>query len=212
MKGDDSMKKTMIKAPGSISSLSPGEKKTLSKLEASIERNLNAFYELGVALKQIKDARLYRETHPNFEAYCRDRWKFGRRSAYQFIDSAKVIENVRHSAQTEVLPSNERQTRALTHLPPDQQKKAWKKAVETAPGGRVTGKHVEAVAKEMSPDPKTAPVSPEYPFRTSEDFKKAFEHFVDEIKKAKASKWVTTERLAAIRCAKQLPPIIYAEE
>lgn len=49
------MKKgAMIKAPSSIGPLNPGERKTLSKLEATIEKNLSAFYELGVALKQIR--------------------------------------------------------------------------------------------------------------------------------------------------------------
>ncbi|HOO41051.1 MAG TPA: hypothetical protein PK653_06390 [Syntrophales bacterium] len=39
-----------------------------------------------------------------------------RQTAYQLIDSVKVIDNVRNCAQTEVLPTNERQTRALMEI------------------------------------------------------------------------------------------------
>jgi len=44
-----------------------------------------------------------------------------------------------------VKPINEAQARPLTKLPPEQQKEAFQKAVETAPEGKVTAKHVEKV-------------------------------------------------------------------
>src|SRR5690606_682430 len=76
-----------------------------------------------------------------------------RRTAYQYIDAAAVVENVRHGAQTE--PANERQARPLTRLEPDDQPAAWAEAVETAPEGKVTAAHVEAVvAKWKKPQPE----------------------------------------------------------
>jgi len=65
-----------------------------------------------------------RETHRTFEEYCKERWGFARRTAYQFIDSAKVIENVRNCAQ---IPQTESQARPLTKLPPSEQPMAKKK-------------------------------------------------------------------------------------
>ncbi len=62
---------------------------------------------------------------------------------YQLIDAAKVIENVRHGAQTTIMPENERQVRPLTKLNPDQQREAWAKVIQTAPEGGVTAKHLE---------------------------------------------------------------------
>jgi len=88
---------------------------------------------------EIRDRELYKikngGEYGTFEAYCKGVWEFARRTAYQFIDSVQVIENVRHGAQIEVLPTNERQTRPLAKLEPSQQREAWQKAVETAPEG-----------------------------------------------------------------------------
>jgi len=59
-----------------------------------------------------------------------------RRSAYQLIGAASVIENVRSCAQ---LPSCESVARPLTKLPVVEQKAAWQEAVETAPDGKIAG-------------------------------------------------------------------------
>ncbi len=44
-------------------------------------------------------SRLYREQYATFEEYCGEKWGIARRSAYQLMDAAKVIENVRNCAQ-----------------------------------------------------------------------------------------------------------------
>jgi len=138
----------------------------LEQLETVIKQNIGAFYEVGRALMEIRDKGLYRDVlgYETFEAYCKARWDFARRTAYQFIDSVKVIENVRNCAQT---PANEYQTRPLARLEPDQQREAWQKAVATAPEGKVTAAHVSKVVKEITgeqpkqkPEPK--PTIPEH--------------------------------------------------
>ncbi|RAM49085.1 MAG: hypothetical protein C6Y22_24560 [Hapalosiphonaceae cyanobacterium JJU2] len=126
--------------------LSEAEALELRRLEDTVERGLKAFWEIGQALRQIRDQRLYRQDHKNFEEYCITRWEMSRRSAYQLIEAASVYENVRHGAQ--ILPANERQARPLTALPPEKQRQAWDKAVSTAPSGKVTSVHVAQVAKE----------------------------------------------------------------
>jgi hypothetical protein len=126
--------------------ISEAEAQELRRLEATVERGLRAFWEIGQALRQIQDQRLYRQDYKNFEEYCITRWEMSRRSAYQLIEAASVYENVRHGAQ--ILPANERQTRPLTILPPEKQREAWNKAVSTAPSGKVTSVHVAQVAKE----------------------------------------------------------------
>ena len=126
------------------------EQRELEKLETIIENGRKSFIEVGIALTQIRDSRLYRETHKTFEEYCLKRWQYARRRAYQFIDSVRVIENVHHGTQIEILPTNERQIRPLTHLEPEQQREAWQKAIETAPAGGITAKHVVAIHKPES--------------------------------------------------------------
>lgn len=123
----------------------------LEELENTIKKNIGAFYEVGRALMEIRDKGLYKDVlgFDTFEAYCKARWAFTRQTAYQFIDSAKVIENVSHGLQIPA-PVNERQTRPLARLEPEQQRQAWQKAVNTAPDGKVTAAHVSKVVKEIT--------------------------------------------------------------
>jgi hypothetical protein len=81
-------------------------------------------------------------TQPAFEEYCRERWDMARRTAYQFIEAAKVVKNL---CAIEHKPTHESQLRPLTHLEPEQQPTAWKKAVETAPMG------VKPTSENLSP-------------------------------------------------------------
>jgi hypothetical protein len=80
----------MKKATPTILALSKSEKGTLASCEAIIERGVTSFVEVGKALTQIRDAKLYRATHKTFDAYCKERWEIGRSRAYELIDQAKV--------------------------------------------------------------------------------------------------------------------------
>jgi len=70
--------------------LSKAEVTRLSTCEKAIERGINTFVEVGQALTEIRDAKLYRVAHKTFEIYCKDRWNLGRSRAYELIDQAKV--------------------------------------------------------------------------------------------------------------------------
>lgn len=50
------------------------------------------FLDIGGSLRQIRDGRLYRETHRDFYAYCRDKWELEREEVDQFIQSANWLE------------------------------------------------------------------------------------------------------------------------
>jgi hypothetical protein len=126
--------------------LATNQQAELNRLETVIQKNLQSFVQVGMALMKIRDSKLYQITNRTFEEYCNDRWQFSRRRAYQFIESVTVIENVNNCSHQ---PATESQTRPLTNLSPVQQKEAWTKAVETAPAGKVTAKHVESVVQEI---------------------------------------------------------------
>lgn len=144
----------------------------LSELENIINRNLQSFYEVGRALMEIRDRGYYKDVlgYNTFEQYCKERWDFARRTAYQFIDSVKVIDNVRNCAQT---PINESQTRPLARLEPEQQKEVWQKAVETAPEGKVTAAHVANVVKEITGEKEMACEDSDAVFQLKRWWKKA---------------------------------------
>lgn len=124
------------------------ETNQLAECEAVIERGLNTFVEVGQALLAIRDARLYRLTHGTFEDYCRERWGMERNYANKLVAAASVMEDL--GTVVPILPANESQARPLTALDtPEERQTAWQRAVETAPEGKVTGRHVQAVVDEM---------------------------------------------------------------
>lgn len=89
---------------------------------------------------------------------------------------------------------------------PDQQKEAWTKAVETAPEGKVTARHVEKVVTEIVKHPKDPNI--DAPEIISEKFMSAFENFLSAVKNEKALKWKTTSKKDALKYVEILKDVI----
>lgn len=122
----------------------------LAECERVIERGLNTFVEVGAALLEIRDSRLYKDNYSTFEDYCRERWGIEKRHAYRLMDAAGVVENV--SNWTQILPTNEAQVRPLTGLSPETQAQVWQQVIDTAPAGKITAAFVqETVEKVIMP-------------------------------------------------------------
>lgn len=144
-----------------MSALTVRETTRLAELEQVVERGLATFVDVGLALMEVRDARLYRATHATFEDYCRERWRMSRIRAHQLIGAASVTENLLTTVNT--LPANEAQARPLARLTtPEEQREAWQEAVETAPRDdagepRITAAHVERVVEQ-----RTNPMSVHY--------------------------------------------------
>ncbi len=124
------------------------EATTLAACEEVIERGLDSFIEVGNALLQIRDERLYRADYDDFETYCRERWDMSGRHAHRLIDSARVMQNL--STDQLVSPTSESQTRPLSALSAPAQRKAWKAAVESSPTGKPTTREVEAAVETVA--------------------------------------------------------------
>ena len=129
-----------------MKTLSIIEKTSLVDLEVIIERGMGSFVEVGNALLKIRDSRLYRESHGTFEAYCQGRWGMARNYANKLISGAQTVGNLGTNVPK---PLTETQARPLTSLPPEKQAEVWQVAVDTAPDGRVTERHVEAAVKDF---------------------------------------------------------------
>ncbi|QKQ75133.1 hypothetical protein [Nostoc sp. TCL240-02] len=134
-------------------------------LERKVER---AFFEVGKALTELRDRRLYRSTHKTFEEYCKQRFGYTRIAASYKIAAATVMDNLlTNSLQKEeiatdelqtpkmltnglqILPNNERQVRPLVSLEPEVQREAWQKAVEEAGGKVPSGRIVKNVVQRI---------------------------------------------------------------
>ena len=77
-----------------LSALSDEEAARLVGLEATIERGLTTFMEVGSALVEIQDNKLYRATSLSFEQYMMDRFNLNRARGYQLIEAAKVVNQI----------------------------------------------------------------------------------------------------------------------
>lgn len=136
-----------------IQAITIQESVRLIDLERKIENGLQTFVEVGEALMEIRDSRLYRVEHSTFEDYCREKWKFTKTQANRLIGAADVAKNL---APIGVIPASESQARPLTKLPAEQQPAAWEKAVEKAGGEQPTAKQVEeAVVEVLAPEAKS---------------------------------------------------------
>lgn len=196
--------------------LSLKEQQELTRHEIIIKTGMLNFFEVGFALCQIKEKMLYRETHDTFEDYCREKWDIARQTAYQFIASSEVIENVRNCGQIEP-PKNEAQARHLAKLPSKEQAPAWQMAVETAPDGKITARHVKKTVKEIIGDPvgdglkKTHKRIINKEDIIEDSFREIFRRFIGAIQNAREAKWKTTSREAVIKLLESLLAILEGE-
>jgi hypothetical protein len=129
--------------------LTAPERRALETLEGIVQRGIDTFVDVGRALAEIRDRRLYRQTHGTFEEYCHEKWLLGRTRAYQLIDAAMVSTIVDSDP-----PSNEAQARELVPLKDDETEvvAAWREAKAEAEelGTSLTAKVVRiAVRKRL---------------------------------------------------------------
>lgn len=113
----------------------------LETLESVIEQGKQTFIDVGRALLEIRDSRLYRENYKTFEDYCREKWGWSRPRAYQLIDAA--------SLSTIVDIQNEAQAREFTPLrdQPELMSEVWQ---EVSSNGAPTAERIrEAVSRRM---------------------------------------------------------------
>jgi DNA modification methylase len=109
----------------------------LAALESIIERGLQTYLEIGNALFEIREDRLYRaQGFGTFENYCRQRWGWkSRQVPYNYIAASRAAENVQTTGQVPSLS----QAVELAALPTDQQHDVVR-AIES------TGKTLNAVS------------------------------------------------------------------
>lgn len=120
--------------------------RTLDECEAVIERGLATFVEVGDALAEVRDHRLYRSSHDTFEAYCSERWGLSRKRAYDLIGAAEVVGALSPIGDTP-MPANEGQARALRPVKdePEQMAEAMKHAAAATNGKPTAAAIAEAV-------------------------------------------------------------------
>lgn len=104
----------------------------LAKHEAVIERGMRTTIEVGLAMKAIRDNRLYAEEYDSFESYVKHRWEFSRPRAYQLIEAAEVDANLSTVVDKHHRPQIESQLREVAKAPIEQQAEVVRKVAERA--------------------------------------------------------------------------------
>jgi hypothetical protein len=109
-------------------SLTTREQRELGRAERTIARGLNSFLEVGLALKAIRDQRLYCQQYDTFEEYCIRRWDFSRIRAYQICAASEVVADLSTIVNIP-LPGNEAQARPMACLKTAKhRRRAWRMA------------------------------------------------------------------------------------
>jgi len=119
----------------SLAPLNPEQQNRLLELETTIERGLSTFLEVGQALLEIREQRLYRAAYKDFESYCRERWHFSAHHGARIMRSIVVARNLLKNGSLPPLPTDATETllRPLTSLEPSLQRSVWELAHKVNP-------------------------------------------------------------------------------
>ncbi len=189
------------------------------KLEEKIFHTVRqAYIDIGELLAEINEKRLYKSTHQTFGEYSAEVLDMAKRTAYKYIQASEVVRNLMNNSSKKVpnwaqnttqlpeitIPQNESQARALVGLTPEEQRKVWFEAVETA-DGRITAAHVRKTARELglakiNRKANEAKETRKYDgTRMSDDFKEGFNTFLAAVQTEITSNWKTTDRLTVVK-------------
>ena len=124
------MNRAITREP-SETALSGSERKSLRRCERTIEKNLRSFIEVGNALAEIRDQRLYRAEFGRFEDYCQERWGMDRRYANRLVQASKTATDLGPMGPK---PTTERQARELSRAPKEQRAKIMERATKKTNG------------------------------------------------------------------------------
>jgi hypothetical protein len=193
-----------------VEALSVVEKSRIEVLEDKVKTGLRTFYEVGSALMEIREGRLYRAKYKTFEEYCREKWDIVASRARQLIASAETYENIK--SVTKVTPLTERQTRPLVSLTPGEQREVWGRVIESTPPEEITARVVEReierlfppISKVVEEKPKVEEKRPKRvdlyenirsgPKLISEEFKAAYDVIRTVLFNEKETGWKTTSK------------------
>ena len=132
-----------IAASEILAPLDSNERKRLKECEDIIRAGLVQFVEVGTALMEIRDSRLYRGTHGTFEEYVNLVLSLTRTHAYRLMDGAQVIHDLSPIGDISMLPTNEAQARELARFKtPEERVAAWRKVIDVAGEKPITAKLV----------------------------------------------------------------------
>src|SRR5215216_1605881 len=80
----------MSSVVGVVDALEGGERSRLAELEAVVDRAAAAFVQAGLALHEIRAARLYRVAADSWSGYLREKWGMSVQAAHRVESAARA--------------------------------------------------------------------------------------------------------------------------
>jgi hypothetical protein len=126
------------------------DRATLDELETVIEDGLQTFVDVGLALMEVRERKLYEQAgYVTFEMYCHGRWGFTKRHGNRLIAAASTAKALAESPEKDVgpigpTPITESQARELAPLAkaePEAARAVWREVVDASEG---TGEPITA--------------------------------------------------------------------
>jgi hypothetical protein len=186
----------------------------LTHLENLISHNQSRFHEIGKALKEIRDGRLYKLIlFETFEAYTKARWDMGKSHTYRLIQAYQVVNNLRVTSRLspigDILPGNEFQVRPLVKLDPFEQRKAWKDFLST--GMEITAPNIKRFIAGSKTSAKGTPVV-DLTDQISKEYMEAVLTLLEQVRIAQNDHWQKTSRQAGLLWISVIREKILSEE
>jgi hypothetical protein len=131
----------------------PVDRERFAELEQIIEHGLGTFVDVGRALLEIQQRRLYRaDGHRTFADYVAKRWDLSSAHAYRQIEASKIVDILSPIGEVP-LPANEAQARELAPLvnDPEAVREVWIETIQRGEG-RVTAKAVREHVSARRPE------------------------------------------------------------
>ncbi len=134
--------------------LSASEAKRWTACKQQLTDGLQACFDTGLALIEIRDNKLYREEFDSFEQFCQQQYQIGKSYAYRLIQSAEIkMSPIGDKIQ------NEAQARAIAQVPETDRLKVLKIAKKSgdataaaiAEAAEKVVKNANETAKQVSP-------------------------------------------------------------
>jgi len=152
----------------SITDQSNQDASKYNKLNKTIKAGLATFLEVGSALAEIRDRRLYLIEFETWDDYLKKKHALKRQYASRLIKAREVVSELEAEllpiGNIAMLPSNESQVRPLFRLKsPEERSRAWIKAVEAAgekpPTAEIVSLEVQAILPKSGKPKSTTVVS-----------------------------------------------------
>lgn len=137
------------------SALSSEEEKDFKRLDRIVRKGVQAVFEMGQALTEIKQRGLWVARYASWEKYCECVVGHSRSYVHRIIEAARiagVLEEITLPDGNKISPLSEAQVRPLARIRKDSEKtkEAWTNAVAAA-NGQPTAEQVEAAVVEVLP-------------------------------------------------------------